>query len=95
MQDLGVLQAGDFTSSALGVNNSGQVVGYSFSTFPKAFVWDSQGGMQDLNNLIPLNSWALEMATAINNKGQILCIGRNSFFPDHALLLTPTTSSTR
>jgi probable HAF family extracellular repeat protein len=48
MKDLGLLHAGDLTSTASGINDAGQVVGTSGGY---AFLWTKSGGMQDLGNL--------------------------------------------
>jgi len=90
IQDLGVLPGGTY-SIAFGVNDSGVVVGYGniFNNAAHAMVWTADGGMKDLNYLIPANSgWVLINANAINNVGQITGYGtRNGH--NHAFLLTP------
>jgi probable HAF family extracellular repeat protein len=93
--DLGTLPGG-FNSEAFGINNSGQVVGFVYMTdlgsagAQDAFLY-SDGLMQDLNSLIPLNSgWTLEDATGINDSGQICGYGINSSGQGDAFLLTPT-----
>ncbi|MCJ7543301.1 MAG: PEP-CTERM sorting domain-containing protein [Phycisphaerae bacterium] len=68
-------------SSALGVNDAGQIVGTCGRTVilggvllspERAFVWEG-GTMQALNDLIPPDpSWDLTFASAINNTGQIV-----------------------
>jgi len=68
--DLGTL--GGATSQALGINDAGQVVGFSEITPVNhvfhAFLWDSSDGMQDLGTFGEFNSYA----TAINNAGQVV-----------------------
>ncbi len=89
--DLGVLAAGG-TSEADGINNSGQVVGYTdiSSGAEHAFLYSGSGPMQDLNNLIsPSSSWTLTSAQAINAKGQIVGYGTNPAGQTHAFLATP------
>src|SRR5436190_4697723 len=50
MQDLGVL-SGSMWSSGLGINNSGQVVGYSSGDgFEEGFIWTPSGGMQNIGS---------------------------------------------
>jgi probable HAF family extracellular repeat protein len=92
MEDLGTLTPGVLgaTSSdvvfseANAINNSGEVVGGSFSSErgeseeggKHAFFWSESTGMQDLNVLLPPNSgWTLLRAHDINESGQILCEG--------------------
>jgi len=71
MQDLGTLP-GHVTSRALGINDSGQVVGVSSSgnvddlTLGSAFLWSSGSGMQDLR--LGIGS----AARGINNSGQVV-----------------------
>ncbi|HEX6284134.1 MAG TPA: hypothetical protein VFZ71_04640, partial [Pyrinomonadaceae bacterium] len=72
MKDLGHL--GGNYSIAHAVNNNAEVVGYS--TLPggarRAFRWTTDGGMKDLNTLLPANSgWVLTEAWDINDRGQI------------------------
>jgi probable HAF family extracellular repeat protein len=73
MRDLGTLP-GDAISEALGINESGQVVGVSYGagfSHPRAFLWQD-GVMMDLNNLIPAgSSLTLEVAGDINDRGEI------------------------
>jgi probable HAF family extracellular repeat protein len=85
----GVSEAGD-------INNHGQVVGWSYGG--RAFLWDADGGMRDLNLLLdaPLpENWSLIDAVAINDAGQILARGQwasGDFKPiEHAFLLTPVS----
>jgi len=83
--DLGTL--GGNNTTALGINNSGQVVGSSNN---RAFVY-SNGAMSDLNShLDPASStgWTLQVANAINNKGQIVGQGTLNGKTE-AFLLTP------
>jgi len=84
MQDLGKLPGVPGEHGASAINNSGQVVGGTFSPHSglteeegnRAFVWSESTGIQDLNDLIPPDSgWALLSANDINESGQILCNG--------------------
>jgi probable HAF family extracellular repeat protein len=79
MQDLGILSTLPFRDSsyATGINNAGQVVGYSFQagliqSWNGAFLY-SGGQMQDLGNLLnnPLIGQGAA-ANGINNTGQIV-----------------------
>ena len=85
--NLGTLPGGVNRSMAEGINSFGQVVGWAESVRGlHAFVWQKKTGMVDLNSLIDPNSGlTLSMATAINDRGQIVV---NS--GTRALLLTPT-----
>jgi probable HAF family extracellular repeat protein len=90
MRDLGTL-SGSITSSAVGINNSGQIVG--LSTFEggvtRAFLY-SGGAMRGLTDLIPANTLppgaVLAEALGINSSGQIIANSANNF---HGYLLTP------
>lgn len=80
MHDLDTLP-GDDTSSAMCVNDRGQVVGYSdnqdVNNGQKAVLW-MNGTMVDLNSLLPKNSgWDLQSAHGINDKGEI--VGRGTY----------------
>ena len=97
VHDLGTLP-GRETSTALGINNYGDVVGSSME-WPQsdqhAFLW-TDGAMNDLNNFLPPDSgWELVVAKDINDAGQIVGWGRvdldgdGTFDETHAFLLTP------
>ena len=82
MQGLGTATESD----ALGINDSGQIVGYYGAA---AFLWTSANHLQDLNTLIPPNSgWTLVGAAAINRSGQIAVSGFVGI-KFHGALLTP------
>jgi probable HAF family extracellular repeat protein len=88
---------GGYFANASDINDFGQVVGRSDISYETneghAFLWDRTSGLQDLNNLIPANSgWLLEVATAINNKGEIVGYGFING-QENAFLLTPITQS--
>ena len=69
MTDLGTL--GGNTSYALGINDSGEVVGYSYlpdNVTRHAFTWTASGGMVDLGTL-PGGAWS--QGEKINASGEI------------------------
>ena len=66
MQDLGTLP-GSTNSSAIGINNGGQVVGTCDNGH--SFLWQSGSGMRDLGTL-PGGTYCY--AAAINNRGQVV-----------------------
>jgi probable HAF family extracellular repeat protein len=103
VQDLGTLPDSPLSqgSAALGINGRSELVGgsyYEFLCSPSschvsmhAFLY-RDGAMHDLNDLIPADSgWILEVATAINDAGQIVVSGRHSSGGSGAVLLTPAS----
>ncbi len=77
---------------ALGMNSSGQIVGYSSgSSLTRGFVYSEKSGVQDLNSLIsPFLGCVVEAATDINDAGMIVGYGYNTRTrTSHALLLFP------
>lgn len=97
--DLGVLGSPDpegmFYGHARDLNDSGLVVGFSDGPgIPgawHAFLWTDEGGMVDLNTLLPPGSgWqSLEQAYGVNRLGQIVGIGLRDDGERHAFLLSP------
>lgn len=92
LQTIGRL--GGNNGCALGCNNKGQVVGWSEITPGKpqrhAFLWQNDM-LYDLNNLIIASDnqgWILEVASAINENGQIVGYGSYNG-KKRAFLLTP------
>jgi probable HAF family extracellular repeat protein len=82
---LGALPGGN-RSLALGINNSGHVVGTSRTTLTgsnRAFVYFSGQGMINLNSLPLINGagWTLTSAEEINNSGYIVGRGTRNGFP--------------
>jgi probable HAF family extracellular repeat protein len=87
LTDLGTLP-GDFASGAGGINNAGQIVGFSGGNAGQsACLW--QGGQPiDLNARISDSAWQLAAANSINDAGQIAGFGLfNGEL--HGFLLTP------
>ena len=90
--DLGTL--GGLVSVAFGINDSGQVVGWSYATMDygdqHAFLYAGNGPMQDLNDFIdPASGWILNYAFAINDVGQIVGAGSSPSGQEHAFRLDP------
>ena len=89
MTDLGNLGR---TSSAEGINSSGQIVGGSRvnSTTVAAFLWENGGPMVDLNVLIPPGSGlTLTEGWSINDRGEIAGWGKLANGDTHVVLLIP------
>jgi hypothetical protein len=74
------------------MNKDGIVAG-SFGPNPeaqRAFVWDEVRGIQDLNKLIPANSgWTLEVASSVNDRGEIVGWGDHDGKENAGFLLRP------
>jgi hypothetical protein len=74
------------------LNQDGIVVG-AFGPGPenqRAFVWDKAHGLLDLNTLIPPNSgWTLEVASSINDSGEIVGWGDHGRIENAGFLLRP------
>ena len=93
MIDLDTL--GNDYSWAVAINNAGQVVGVLENAGPgdnrRAFLWNSEQGMVNLNDLLPPDSgWTSLMAARdINERGQILGWGITDSDEWHAFLMTP------
>lgn len=95
--DGGQMQIVDGLANA--INNQGQVVGWTGcnlggmeagSSRPFAFVWQN-GELADLNELVDAApGWRLTEANGINNRGQIVGVGRMNR-DRRAFLLTPTS----
>ena len=80
------------------MNQDGIVVG-SFGPNPdaqRAFVWDKAHGMQDLNTLIPAKlDWKLEVASSINERGEIVGWGDHGGVENAGFLLRPSGNEKR
>jgi hypothetical protein len=74
------------------INLGGAIVG-SFGPGPeaqRAFLWDHAHGMRDLNALIPADSgWILEVASSINDRGEIVGCGDHGNTQNAGFLLRP------
>ena len=80
MRDLGTLGGPRQLSAAAGINDAGQVVGYSDTAggvLHHAFITGPDGaGMMDLNSLVDLPGGViLTEAMGINNAGQVIAVG--------------------
>jgi probable HAF family extracellular repeat protein len=92
MTPLGTLGSSSYTSA---INNSGEVVGWSFTPYSpsppycRAFIWDKDAGIRDLNLFIAVDSgWELLEADGINDLGQIVGWGIYNG-EQHGFLLVP------
>jgi probable HAF family extracellular repeat protein len=90
LRDIGTLP-GDIGAEATGVNDAGQVVGFSISPFGvmRAFLWDSIGGMRSLGTLGGNSS----AAHGINSRGAIVGTSKTSLGMEHAFVWDPATSA--
>jgi len=85
--DLGTLP-GDLASGAGGINNAGQIVGFSAGDAGMAASLWQDGQPIDLNTRISDSAWQLAVANSINDAGQIA--GFRLFNGElHGFLLTP------
>jgi probable HAF family extracellular repeat protein len=73
---LGVSSDLESPSSALGINNHGQIVGYSMVDIRRRAVLRQDGEIIDLNDHITDSRWELQSAAAINDAGQIAGFGK-------------------
>ena len=88
MVDLGTL-SGDVSSLALGINNAGQVIGFSASSFVptvsgRGFFWSATDSMIDLGAA----SGVTATPFAINNAGQVVGSASPPSGPSYAFLWT-------
>ena len=92
----GRLEAIDIPRGTPRALNSDEVVVGSFGPGPeaqRAFIWDKAHGMRDLNTLIPANSgWTLEVASSINDRGEIVGWGDHDGIENAGFLLRPTAT---
>jgi probable HAF family extracellular repeat protein len=83
---------GGENSVAVGVNDMGQIVGYSDTPSGQDAFLYTDGQMVDLNNLIdPSSGWSIVEADGINDDGQIVATGYQDGLGGEfdTLLLTP------
>jgi probable HAF family extracellular repeat protein len=88
----------DDCSVGLDINSVGQAVGYSAAcdgSTARAFLWQNGGPMVDLNTLVPANTALhLQIATNINDFGEIVGSGKLANGDIHAFLLIPCAGGT-
>ena len=93
IQDLGTLP-GDVNSVAVGINDSGEIVGPSLDANfnPHPYLWRN-GVMTALTSLIPANSpLSLLVACSINSSGEIVGLAVTSTGVYHGYLATPSSN---
>ena len=76
-----------FGSSAVGVNNNGDIVGWQHTGFGSdfhAFVWSSSGGLQTLGNLDGDDLGSSSDARAINEAGQVVGASDIDYWDDQS-----------
>ena len=91
MKDIGTL-ARDVASTAVGINDSGDVVGISLDQDfnARAFLRPNGGTPVDLNSIIPANSpLFLIAACSINSHGEIIGVGVTEAGEVHGYLAAP------
>ena len=83
-----------------GINESGQMVGIMWDSdqddaLEHAFIFDTENGVRDLNDLIdPQSGWILTFARDINNSGQV--VGYGEVNGEHrGFILTPIAPRTQ
>jgi probable HAF family extracellular repeat protein len=86
------LQLSDSANEPRAVNSCDAVVGAfgPSSDYYRAFVWDKKHGFRDLNRMVDGGSdWILEVATDINNRGEIVGVGMYRGKGEIGFLLLP------
>jgi probable HAF family extracellular repeat protein len=90
MTDLGTIPGLTFYSQANGINEKGQITGFScdagFDCL--AFLWEN-GVMTDLNTLVPAGSPLISQTVDVNDPGEISGIGELANGDVHPVVLIP------
>lgn len=81
--------AGELGSSAKAINKFGAITGSSVESGSPAFVLTPTGGMTRLDSRVFGTGWNLEDAVSINDAGQILATGSQTWISSGSYLLTP------
>ena len=81
--------SGELGSSAKAINKLGQITGSSIEDGSPAFLRTPTGSMTRLDTLVVGTGWNLEDAVSINDSGQILAKGSQTWTSSGSYLLTP------
>ena len=82
----------DRDSSALAINDAGQIVGWAWQSFPGlglSIMFNPTGAGSNINLIDRTTGWSMTMAREINKSGWIVGYGRNPHGEWHAFLLVP------
>jgi probable HAF family extracellular repeat protein len=97
IHDLGTLHPDDAASLAFGINDGGELVGLGLDAEfnPSAILWENRLPF-DLNSLVRSNPSGLylQLAEAINARGEITGFGQTQNGETHAYLATPVNGAT-
>jgi probable HAF family extracellular repeat protein len=80
---------GELGSSAKAINKLGDITGSSIESGSPAFILTPTGGMTRLDSRVFGTGWNLEDAVSINDSGQILATGSQTWTSSGSYLLTP------
>ena len=91
MIDLG-LNGSNTSGSALGINDSGVLVGWESASSSFAYTWSTTAGsgVQLSTRVASLNGWTLQQANGIDNAGDIVGVGAVGGVTTAYLLTLPT-----